>query len=189
MQRFSRIRPEEEKNFKKDDILYKDDFLKIIKHEDWSVLTGRDSVVCIPYLIELNKFIIRQEYVPSFKYADGQEFHLNCVGGAIEQGESPEVAMIRELQEEAGIVLRDNFKIEFDKPLFIGKFSSMKFHPCIIPLNENDYHEIAVKGDGSEVENRSSTAKIDVKFLNTLNCSDIVTEFMIMKLKSYLNID
>jgi hypothetical protein len=188
MQRFSKIKPEEEKNFKKDDILYKDDFLKIIKHDDWSVLTGRDSVVCIPYLIELNKFIIRQEYVPSFKYSDGQELHLNCVGGAIEQGESPEVALIRELQEEAGIVLRDNFKIDLDKPLYIGKFSSMKFYPCILPLNENDYHEIAIRGDGSRVEKMSTTAKIDIKYLSSLNCSDIVTEYMVQKFKSYLNL-
>jgi 8-oxo-dGTP pyrophosphatase MutT (NUDIX family) len=118
MQRFSNIKPEEEKKFIKDDILYKDDFLKIIKYEDWSVLTGKDCVICIPYLTELNKFIIRQEYIPPFKYDNGQELHLACVGGAIEQGESPEVALIRELQEEAGIVLRDNFKIEFEYPQF-----------------------------------------------------------------------
>lgn len=189
MQRFSKIKSKEEKEYKKDNILYKDNFLKIVKEEDWSILTGMDSVICIPYLIELNKFIIRQEYVPSFKYADGQEYHLNCVGGSVEQGESIEVAMIRELQEEAGIVLRDNYKIEFDKPLFMGKFTSIKVYPCIIPLNENDYHEIIPSGDGSKIEKMSSCAKIDVKYLNTLNCSDIITEFMIMKFKSYLNID
>jgi len=106
----------------------------------------------------------------------------------MEQGESPEVALLRELQEEAGIVLRDNFHIEFDKPLFLGKFNSMKLHLCILPLNENDYHEISISTDGTRCEKLSSTAKLDVKYLNSLNSSDIVTEFMLMKFKSYLNL-
>ena len=168
MKKFTNIRPEEEKKFVKDDVLYNDEFLKIIKYEDWSVLTGKDAVICIPYLIELNQVIIRQEYVPSFKYS--------------------EVALLRELQEEAGIVLRDNFQIEFDKPLYLGKFTSMKFHPCILPLNENDYHEIMIKGDGTRAEKLSKTAKIDVKYLSSLNPSDITTEYMLMKFKEYLNL-
>ena len=188
MKRFSSIRPEEEKKFKKDDTLYKDEYVTVIKYEDWTMVSGKDCVICIPYLVELNKFIVRQEYVPPFKYADGQELHLSCVGGSIEPGESPEVALLRELQEEAGLVLRDNFTIEFDKPLFLNKLSSMKCHVCILSLSENDYHEIAIKGDGSKHENLSQTAKIDVRYLSSLNSSDVVTEYMLMKLKDYLNL-
>lgn len=188
MKKFTNIRPNEEKNFKKDDVLYSDEYLKIIKYEDWSILTGKDAVICIPYLIETNQFIIRQEYVPPFKYSDSQEMHLACVGGSIEIGESIEVALLRELQEEAGLVLRDNYKIEFDKPLFLGKFTSMKIYPCILPLNETDYHEIAITTDGTRCEKLSQTAKMDVRFLKSLNPSDVVTEFMINKFKDYLGL-
>lgn len=188
MEKFTKLKPEEEKKFKKDDVLYKDDYIKVIKYEDWSVVVEKDCVVCIPYLVELNKFIIRQEYIPSFKYTEGQELHLSCVGGSIEQGETPEISMIRELQEEAGIVLRDGFQIEFEKPLFICKSSSNRFYLCIIPLNENDYHEVTISMDGTKSERLNKTSKIDVKYLKSLNPSDIVTEYMIMKFKEYLNI-
>lgn len=188
MEKFSKIKPEESLNFKRDDILYNDKYIKILKYDDTSIVSGKDCVICIPYLIESNQFIIRQEYVPSFKYAEGQELHLSCVGGGVEMGESNEVALLRELQEEAGIVLRDNFVIDFDKPLFINKSSTIKCYYCILPLTENDYHEVIISTDGSKVEKLSKTAKIDTKYLNSLNTSDIITEFMIMKFRAYLNL-
>jgi hypothetical protein len=45
MKRFSTLRPEEEKNFKGDEVLYKDPFIKLIKFEDWTMVTGKDAVI------------------------------------------------------------------------------------------------------------------------------------------------
>lgn len=172
----------------KDDVLYQNDHMTVINHEDWTFIKERDAVICIPYLIESNQIVIRQEWIPSYQYADGQEFHLALVGGSIEQGETPEVALLRELQEEAGIVLRDNFKIEFDQPLFVAKHCSAKYYPVILTLTESDYHEISPTTDGSKFEQMSKTGKIDIKYVSGLNASDILTEMMLMKLKEYLNI-
>ena len=73
------------------------------------------------------------------------------------------------------------------KPLFISKGNASKYYPCIIQLTERQYHEVIAKGDGSEAEKKSQSVKVDVKYLNSVNASDVITEYMILKLKDYLN--
>ena len=186
MEKFSSIKPTEE--FKKDEVLYKGEGFKVIQFEDWPIIDKKDFVICIPYLLEENKIIIREEYIPSYKYKDGQQMHLACVGGRIEKGETPEEALTRELQEEAGIVLREGAKIEFDKPMFVSKESTQKFYPCILPLMQKDYDEMTIYGDGTLLEKMSNTAKIEKRFVNSLLPSDVITEMMLIKLKQFLNL-
>lgn len=187
MQRFSKLKPKDEFVDKKEEILYKDDYLKVFKYEDWSVLEEMDTIICIPYLIETNQIILRYEYIPPFKYVDGQEYHVTVIAGGVERGETVEKALFRELEEEAGIVLRDDYKVEFMNPLFKSKGCVDKYHPCIITLSERDYHEILPKGDGSKAEDISKSVKVDVKFLKSLNVSDTITAYMLEKIKEHIN--
>ena len=94
--------------------------------------------------------------------------------------------MIRELEEEAGIVLREDFQLEDMRPLFINKAVANKYYPYLIPLNERDYHEVVAKGDGSKEEEMSKSVKVDIKFIDSLNPSDLITDYMLMKMKEYL---
>ena len=189
MEKFSKMRPKNDFDEPKDDIKYEDGNLKIVNYEDWSIIKERDVVVCIPYLIESNQMVLRHEYIPTFKYVTGQEYHATLIGGGIETGETPQQSLIRELEEEAGIVLREDFEIEEElKPLFMTKGQTNRYYPFILPLNERDYHEVVAKGDGSKEESRSKSVKIDIKFINSVNSSDLITDYMLMKLKEYLNI-
>ncbi len=189
MEKFSKLRPKNEFNEPDEDIVYQDDKLKIVKFENWSVIKEKDCIVCIPYLIESNQMVLRYEYIPTFKYVDGQEYHATLVCGGIETGETPKMALLRELEEEAGIVLREDFTIEEElKPLFISKGHTNKYYPFILPLNERDYHEVIAKGDGSEEESKSKSVKVDIKYINSVNSSDLITDYMLMKLKEYLNL-
>lgn len=188
MDKFSKLGRKKNNIEDKDQVLFDSDHFKIIQFEDWQVIKDRDCVVCIPFLIESNQFILRYEYIPTFKYVDGQDYHVTVVGGGIEPGESPERAMIRELEEEAGIVLREDYKLEDMRPLFINKSYSNKYYPYIIPLNERDYHEIIPPGDGSKIEQISKSVKVDIKYLNSLSPSDLITDYLLLKLKEYLNV-
>ena len=189
MEKFSKMRDKNDFNEPKDEIKYEDGNLKIVNYEDWSIIKERDVVVCIPYLIESNQMVLRHEYIPTFKYVTGQEYHATLIGGGIETGETPQQSLIRELEEEAGIVLREDFQIEEElKPLFMTKGQTNRYYPFILPLNERDYHEVIAKGDGSEEEAKSKSVKVDIKFINSVNSSDLITDYMLIKLKEYLNI-
>ena len=74
------------------------------------------------------------------------------------------------------------------EPLFINKASANKYYPYVIALNERDYHEVVAKGDGSKEEEMSKSVKVDVKYLGSLRPSDLITDYMLLKLKEYLNV-
>jgi 8-oxo-dGTP pyrophosphatase MutT (NUDIX family) len=47
---------------------------------------------------------------------DGQDYHVTLVGGGVETGESNDIAVLRELEEEAGIVVNEEYQLESLKP-------------------------------------------------------------------------
>jgi len=188
MQKFSNIKPKTDFIPDENDIEWSNDHISIIKHEEGTFVKEADFVVCIIYLIEESQFILRNEYIPTFDYVDGQEYHITVLSGTMKQDESPERSLLREIEEEAGIVIRPDFKIEFMKPLFVSKGHASKYHPTIITLTERDYHEVAAKGDGSKIEKMSQTVKLDIKYINSVNTSDLITDYMIEKFKDYINV-
>ena len=188
MKRFSKLKPKSEFDENKDQELFSKGALKVIDFEDWSIIKTKDCIICIPILIETNQVVLRYEYIPTFKYVDGQEYHATIVAGGIEVGENPKAALLRELEEEAGIVLREDYPIEEMKPFFLTKGSANKAYPFILPLNERDYEEVLAKGDGSKAESLSKAVKVDIKYLDSVNFSDMPSAYMVMKAKEYLNL-
>lgn len=187
MEKWSKIKPESDR-IKKNNTLFSNDYMDIVEYEGWTITKEPDMIICIPYFIEENRFLIRREWIPTFKMVDGQEDHITVLSGTVESGESIERALYRELEEEAGIVLRPDFKLEFLKPLFVSKGNTAKYHPIILTLTERDYHEVIPKGDGSKAEKKSESLKIDVKYAPSINASDLITEYMLKLFRDLVNI-
>jgi len=187
MEKFSKLKPKSELNDNKDEVLYSNGDMDVIEYEDWTVVRASDYIICIPILIESNQIVLRYEYIPTFKYVEGQEYHATLVAGRIESGETPINALFRELEEETGIVLNDEYRPEELKPLFTSKGLTSKAYPFILPLNERDYHTVVAKGDGSKSEAMSKSVKVDIKNIDNINMSDLVTAYMLEKVKDYLN--
>lgn len=182
MEKFSKT-----KRDKTDKELYKDDYIALKEYEGWTILEESDSVVCIPFLIETNEFIIREEFIPSYKKSSGGDMHVVCVSGTVEDNEDISDALKRELEEEVGFILSDNYKFDFET-IFKWKTSSSKYHLAIVPLTIYDYGETFAKGDGSEAEKRSKSIRVNIKYLNMIRPADTITSLLIYKLKSYLNL-
>lgn len=186
MKRFTKLKPitslVDDKKAREDSIKYRNDFLEIIDYEGKSLIKTQDSVFCIPYLIEKNQFFIKKEYVPSFKWRDKTPDHLSLIGGPIPQGETSDMALLRELQTGGGIVLSPEFKIDFEPPLFLSQISTNKIYFSVISLSERDYHEVPIN------PKNTPPARVDLKYINNLICGDIITDWAVMKFKQYLNI-
>lgn len=188
MEKFTSLKDKNDYSTKdKEDILFSNDYMKVIEFDGWSIIKESDFVVCIIYLIESNQFILRHEYIPTFFLTDGQDYHMTILSGSIKRGETPENAILREIEEEAGIVISPEFTIEFMKPLFISKAHASKYHPCIITLTERDYHEVMASPQ-DKIEKLSQSVKIDIKFINSVNTSDLITDYMLDKFKKFINI-
>jgi hypothetical protein len=70
----------------------------------------------------------------------------------------------------------------------VSKGNASKYYPCLLQLTESQYQEVIAKGDGSQAEKMSKSVKVDAKYLSNINSSDLITEYMITKIKEYLNI-
>lgn len=188
MKKFTnKIKPVKEKA-EEDNTLWKNDYMAILEMEGWTIVKEKDMVVTIPYLVEYNQVVLRLEDIPTFKIAYPEmESFVTCVSGSMEEGETPKQTLLREVKEETGIVVKEDFDVEFAKPLFSSKGNTAQYHICILPLYEKDYYEVIPQGDGSEHERTAKNVKIDVKYLNNINTNDLITTHLIGLIKKYIN--
>ena len=188
MDKFSKVKDEKEV-VKKNRILFDAKSFKVkTGNLGWNFIEEPDSVCVIPILIYDNEILLRMEVIPSYQDMDSQDFHLTCISGTMEKEETPEECIVRELEEEAGLKLKDGIEIEIHDVLYKSKTGNSRFHLCILPLNLYDYTEVAAVGDGSKTEELSKTVRIKSSNINRLFPSDIVTKLLLGDVKNYLNI-
>lgn len=169
------------------DALYSGNYLSVVDIEGWETVQEKDCVIVLPHFTDFDEIILRKEDIPPFKSRDKQNFFLTAVSGTVEEGEEPLEAAIRELEEEAGVQLHTTYKAyKLWGSFFMTKGNTAKYHLYYMPMKSTDYQKVAPKGDGSESENKSTSVRVNIQYLDSLNPSDTVTALVINYTKNEL---
>jgi len=195
MEKFTKVKKAQETQVQtdKDSIVY-DGYIKVIKQDDWEFTVENDCVVCLIYIKDEGYVVMRSEPIPpwSHKYKNNTQklsgYFLTLVSGTIEDGETPQGCLRRELYEEAGIVMSEFKQLEIEGPFFQSKGTSSQYYTCLLELNYNEYKLVTAPGDGSKTEQMSKTLKISVADLDNIRVNDMISKYLIEKLKNEYNL-
>jgi hypothetical protein len=185
MDKFSHIK--KKNNVDKEEkceILYQDDDFKILNYKKLNILKEENIVCVLPYFIEMNKIMLKYEKNKYYEYSDGIGDSLSIFTKEIKEIDTIEKAIRKELEEESGIILRDDYEFEELNTLYKSKTSTCICYMYLIPLNERDYQEsipLVMDKDNKPI-------KIDVKYIDKIKISDLLTGYMMLKMKEYLNV-
>ena len=185
MEKFSQIKKEIPTNTKKED-MFSSDTIRIREISGEEAIIESDEVICVPYFTEYNQIVIKQEQNNVYSFVEGQDLHISPLKVSVDEKYDLRMNLLKMLEMEVGIVIRDKYPIDFENPLFAATNSTKRYYICILPLAESDYHEVMVRNDLDNKYNK--IIKLDAKFINSLNVSDIVTELVLTRVKKYLNI-
>lgn len=170
--------------------LYSSNHIEVIQYRDSEVIKEKDTVAILPYFKYEGTLIMLSEYIQAYQYRnkDVQSLkrvtnYLSVITGCIEEGESVEKAIRRELYEEGGVILSNLFDIEFTGPFFKSKRQSSQIYFCILELNVNDYKQTVPPGDGSKSEKLSKTIKVSLGDIDNIKVNDIITQNLLLMLK------
>ena len=89
-----------------------------------------------------NRFLLlHRDDRPDIMFPD----HWGLLGGGIEDGETPEEALARELEEEASIDIK-NYQL-----LFVKDFGDKKGYVYHVPLSDEDAQNVHLGDEGQEL--------------------------------------
>lgn len=190
MEKFTNIEDKPFVNEDQEDILFNGKHLDIINYKDTEILKIKDKVAILPYFRDEGQFLMRQEYLPSYQFKNKSNLelrritnYLTLITGTIDEGETPEQTIRRELYEEAGLVLNNMFQFEIEGPYFTQKYSTGQVWTCLLELPVNYYKQIKPPTDGSKSEKLSNNVRVSIADVDEIVKNDILTKLMIDKLK------
>lgn len=125
---------------------------------DYEVIHEPDVVFVLPIIMKKGEVVIREEVCPPYMVKDENNFPFwyTVISGKIEEGESTQEAMLRELKEEAGIVIDPEEDLAFVwEHLDVPVCKSTDMRASLYILGIEDYYQVTPAGDGTLYESQS----------------------------------
>lgn len=174
-----------------DEEVYNSKYLEIIRYKDIEIIKESDSVAILPYFKDEGTILMLSEYLPAYQYRNKDKQglkkitnYLSIITGSIEENESIEKAIRRELYEEGGIIIGNIFNIEYKGPFFKTKRHSSYIYTCILELRINDYKQVKPPTDGTKSEKLSNIVRISLGDINNIKINDLITQNILLSLKN-----
>jgi len=142
--------------------LWKGKFISVVSPDKYpyEAISEVDGVCVLPILIGHKNgalFGIRKELVPPYTVKSGDRMFYTAISGGIEKSESARDTMVRELKEEAGLILK-RYTVVYHKPMHTMKASVNLVHFVIIKVMEYGWTEPTT--DGTKYEEVAKTTFI-----------------------------
>jgi hypothetical protein len=143
-----------------DKILHKGKFveLKLREEDDYKYEFLHESrcdgnIVAILPVHKDNGYLVRHEFTPCW----GEGLNVSSITGGWEKDRHPTPidTVLEELREEAGIVLNDETAIKSLGTCRGTKSSDTLYHLFIVELEDGNYDEVPIEGDGGSLEARA----------------------------------
>ena len=186
MEKFTKMK--DKKQIIEEDLIFNGKNIDIIKYKDSEIIKSKDKVAILPYFRDESTFLMLLEYLPTYQYKNKESKYRNItnylttITGTIEENETVEQTIRRELYEEGGIVLNNLYNFEYDGPFFLTKNNTTQIWTCLVELPVNSYKQIKPPTDGSKKEKLSSIINVSIGDINQIIHNDLVTKYLIDKL-------
>lgn len=140
-------------------VLWKGDWLTVISPHKYPYEAVHEINLAVVLPIIKTKsgppiFVIRKELCPPYTVYGGDRRFYTVLSGGIEGQETASAAMLREMQEEAGLVVED-YRVLYRKHMPVCKVSTSISHFHIIEVL--DYKRIKPTNDGTKYEELSES--------------------------------
>ena len=146
--------------------LFNGKWVRLVYWNNYEFLDEPPIVMVIPIRTDTGEPLVgfREEYCPPYFFDRedpdqmDEEMYYTVITGRIEEGDSAEETLYREIEEEAGIRMKPEATIvPLSDSIPLVKFASTRVYPYLVYLEEGTYDFVEAKGDGTENEARSQT--------------------------------